>query len=649
MKPVFLCMSQHWLNGVRAWSVQAFLIMLSGLMLLTFDSQASFNNPHELAQLKKRLDQVMEQSKAPGASINIVNRAGESWQYNYGVRDTKTGKPVTSGSLFQAGSVAKVIVAIAIMQQVEQGKLTLDADISHLLPEFEFSNPWQSEHPVTVEHLLLHATGWDAPHPSLMAGFTGNTALTTKQQLAAHPETRTSRWVPGSRQAYNNTGAVVAARIVEVLSGLTFEQYVRQYLFDPAAMPHTGYLNDRDWQQQGTAGYRNGRRAQTQTVFFRAAGGLKTSSQELSRLVLMMLNNGQLDDHALLSASSVNRMTSPERSGLDHGFTPGLKRIHHRGFMFNAHDGAVPGSQALIAWQSDIGIGHVILVNSEGPVINQLQQVVADYETKQYVAQRADIKKPESAKATRALTDDEKKLAGFYRVISTVSERWAPFSQLVAWRLLPAGDALLLGPAPGGKPRRLIPGENGQLLQQSTGQPVLRMTNDPLAGPVLTYGPMTLQRVSGLSVWGPRVILMLTVLTSVIAVICLLFWLPSQIRRSGGFTAGLAASGVTLKLWPAINGLVILTNAAVLLLVSQSPNVMAALTQVSTKTLWVFLSSLLVPVLSGVAAWCWIQQKHAVGKFHRWFGLLAILAQLAFSLWLVSNGLVLNMAIFGWS
>ena len=127
-----------------------------------------------------------------------------------------------------------MFVSLAILKLQEQGLVSLKDKVRDLVPEIEFKNPWSKTAPVLVEHLLEHTTGWDDIHLTEYA--LNDPALSLKQGLDYHPHSRTSRWMPGTRMAYCNSGPPVAAYIVEKITGQTFEDYVEEHFFQPMGM-----------------------------------------------------------------------------------------------------------------------------------------------------------------------------------------------------------------------------------------------------------------------------------------------------------------------------------------------------------------------------------------------------------------------------
>src|SRR5262249_41532913 len=149
--------------------------------------------------------------------------------------DVAANRPATAETLFRIGSTSKAFTSLSILMLVDQGKLSLDDPVHKLVSELWFENPWESTDPVRVVNLLEHTTGWDDIHLREYAKD-APPSMTTLQGLDYDHHSRTSRWRPGTRFAYCNSGPPAAAYIVEKLTGQRLEDFVQQNLFNPIGM-----------------------------------------------------------------------------------------------------------------------------------------------------------------------------------------------------------------------------------------------------------------------------------------------------------------------------------------------------------------------------------------------------------------------------
>src|SRR6185295_17618790 len=180
--------------------------------------------------LEVAIQKIILETNTPAVGIALVNREGPVWIAGLGKANIYEGSDADENTLFRVASVSKIFVALAILKLQEEGKLNLDDKIRDRIPEIAFENQWEATHPVRIVHLLEHTTGWDEIHLVEIA-HNDPTPVSLKESLDFHPHSRISRWVPGTRKAYCNSGYAVAAFIVEKITGLKYEDYIKLNFF----------------------------------------------------------------------------------------------------------------------------------------------------------------------------------------------------------------------------------------------------------------------------------------------------------------------------------------------------------------------------------------------------------------------------------
>ena len=184
------------------------------------------------AELEKKLSELIDVHGVPGAQLCVLD-GDQLTEVAAGVLSQRTGCPSRPDALFLPGSIGKVYTATLVMMLVEEGKLDLDVPIRHYLPDFEVRDP-HARDTVTARQLLSHTSGFDGDH------FTdtgrGDDALAL---YVAGCSDLPQIVAPGKIWSYSNSGYAVLGRVVEVLSGLTFEEALRQRLFVPLELAST--------------------------------------------------------------------------------------------------------------------------------------------------------------------------------------------------------------------------------------------------------------------------------------------------------------------------------------------------------------------------------------------------------------------------
>lgn len=192
-------------------------------------------DPNLSRKLQTAIESILKEAKTPGAAIAIVSRDKAEWIAGIGMADVAAHKPVTAETLFRIGSTSKAFAALAALQLQEEGKLKITDTVRQWAPDVAFSNPWEATDPVRLVHLMEHTTGFDDIHFREYA-LNDPTPITLKDALAFGASSRVSRWPPGSRMSYCNSGPAVLAAVIEKVSGKRFEDYVQEHFFNPLHM-----------------------------------------------------------------------------------------------------------------------------------------------------------------------------------------------------------------------------------------------------------------------------------------------------------------------------------------------------------------------------------------------------------------------------
>src|SRR6266581_2243922 len=232
----------------------------------------------------------------------------------YGSADRQAGKPVSAQTtLFRIGSVSKLFTATAVLQLAEQGKLDLHADVNTYLKTFHL--PATYPEPITLAHLLTHTAGFEDRETGLYP-LTTSDLEPLGQWLAAHLPARVRP--PGELTAYSNYGFALAGYIVEQVSGMPFEQYVEQYLFQPLGMRSSTFRQPlpaslaADLSQGYT--YSNGvyHPNPFDVVQGVPEGAMSTTATDMANFMLAQLQNGRFGSQHILQAVPANEMQTQQ-------------------------------------------------------------------------------------------------------------------------------------------------------------------------------------------------------------------------------------------------------------------------------------------------------------------------------------------------
>lgn len=282
------------------------------------------------AWLDGQIPTALERTGIPGAVVSVVHDGQIIAARGYGYADTGGSEQEADGqvrpvevsaeeTLFRVGSISKLVTATAVMQLVEAGELDLDADIHDYL---DMEIPRAYDEPVTLRHLLTHTAGFEDRLRGLLTEDPDPSDL--RESVVVDPPEQV--YSPGSTPAYSNYGMGLAGYVVERVSGMSFEDYVEQHIFDPLAMdsstfrqPLPGELDLYMARGYHTVGDPP---APFETVAPAPAGAMSATGEDMARFMLAHLDvdltgSASSDDEGLepiLSEESMEIMHAP---GLD--------------------------------------------------------------------------------------------------------------------------------------------------------------------------------------------------------------------------------------------------------------------------------------------------------------------------------------------
>ncbi|MEJ6401594.1 serine hydrolase domain-containing protein [Yoonia sp. 2307UL14-13] len=340
--------------------------LVAGLWLLSFHAVFAQQDDVTLpiddvaAWVDGFVPHAIRQAKIAGAVVVVVDRSGVVFQRGYGLSDWDAGTAVDpERTLFRPGSISKLFVWTAVMQQVERGAIDLDADINTYL---DFEIPPFDGQPITMRQVMTHTAGFEEALRYLFVTDPMPLEDYVKQALPARV------FAPGSTTAYSNYATSLAGYVVERVSGQSFDAYVAENIFAPLGMDRSTFaqplpdeLADQMSQRYNEAG---GPALGFEMFGAAPAGALTASGADIGRFMVAQLNDGagllrpetarMMQDYRAPGIEGLNRMAL--------GFYE--KRVNgHRGI---GHGGDTQGFHSDLTIFPDAGVGLYISMNSSG-------------------------------------------------------------------------------------------------------------------------------------------------------------------------------------------------------------------------------------------------------------------------------------------
>ncbi len=316
----------------------------------------------------------MNDAGIPGASVAIIENGAFVYEKAYGVKHRDQGGAVTTDTVFRFGSTLKMMTAAAVMQQVELGRVNLDAPITQYVPEFQVAGPWPSSS-ITVWNLLTHTTSFPDryDHDMFRNGLAGPTTPTALSDWAGGQSNIPLYAPPGSFWNYSNPNFSLAGLIAESAGGLQYNQYMRERVWGPAGMTSATMLPS-DVLAYGDYAYEHyediftgedviaAPDAYDNWVMGPAGLGFATA-RDLARFALILMNGGS----PILNPASAEMMQSPlvdtqTDDPIFYGFGVMVLQDYF-GANLRMHGGNVFGSSSSLIWAPDFKFAISLLYN----------------------------------------------------------------------------------------------------------------------------------------------------------------------------------------------------------------------------------------------------------------------------------------------
>jgi CubicO group peptidase (beta-lactamase class C family) len=334
-----------------------------------------------LGRIGDTMRRFVDEGKLAGA-VTLVARRGKLAHFEVtGLADVEAKRPMERNTIFRIASMTKPITSVATLLLFEQGHFLLDDPIADYLPEFAQTKVFVREtergievadlaRPITIRHLLTHSSGLTSdsyPQDPVSRLYVrgqvrdpASSLAETVRRLAAKPLVHQ----PGERFTYGFSHDVLG-RLVEVISGQSFDVFLRENVFEPLEMIDTGFAvpaPDRErlasvYSSDGRGGFRCDLTAgdrSAQPVYLSGGGGLVSTSTDYARFCQMLLNGGALGTARLLGRKTVELMAanqwpsgaspSPDPEERGYGYGLGVRTL------VDVAQSGIPGSVGEYGW-----------------------------------------------------------------------------------------------------------------------------------------------------------------------------------------------------------------------------------------------------------------------------------------------------------
>lgn len=337
--------------------------------------------PEVLERTAAGLDSIVERYSAAGLAVAVVDEGKIVYSGTFGYKDLDSKAPWKEEDVLRIASISKSFVATGILQLVEQGKLSLDADVSELMG-MKFRNPDYPRHVITVRMLLSHTSSLSDSN-----GYFSFESLGEKSW---------NSYEPGTAYQYCNLGYNTLGAIIEKVSGERFDQYVYNHILKPLGVyaHHNVHelapdrlvdiytYNKADGTYNCSDAYPSiAYKLENYTLGYSApvfspTGGLKISARDLAKVMMMHMNGGTLNGVKILSPESCTLMQSEITPTNYQGERYGMAMLRTNdlleGHRLVGHDGLALGAHTAMFWHPEKKFGFVIMTNGCNAVTDKV-------------------------------------------------------------------------------------------------------------------------------------------------------------------------------------------------------------------------------------------------------------------------------------
>jgi len=337
------------------------------------------------APVRMSLAELMKTFNVPGLSVAVIENYKITDVKAYGVIAPGSSTPVTTKTLFQAGSISKPVAATGALALVEQGKLSLDEDVNKKLTSWKVpENDLTKTEKVTLRRIMSHTAGLT------IHGFPGydvdDAKPTVVQVLDGQKPANTAPvrvdFLPGTKSVYSGGGVTIEQSLMSDVTGKQFPALMRELVLDKIGMSDSSYEQPLPPTRAAmTAGgaYGDGRAVHGKWHVYpeMAAAGLWTTPTDLAKFAIEIALSKQRKSNRVLSQKMTQQMLTPVMDEAGLGFFMDKDNPGQFG-----HNGADEGFQALLTMNADTGNGMALMADSDNGISVMsyvLRRVVKEY------------------------------------------------------------------------------------------------------------------------------------------------------------------------------------------------------------------------------------------------------------------------------
>ena len=353
------------LSTARAFAVPiALAVALTPLIATAAPGRAQTTDP--ATRIDAYMRGRMPDLRTPGLSVVVVDGDQVIFSRGYGFADREAGTPMTQDTLVQIASANKGMIALAMMQLVEQGLVDLDAPVTRYLPTFSMDDERAAD--ITVRQVLSHTSGI----PASAGGDPVRDEQGLAREVAALADSKL-RFAPGTGYEYANAGYAVALLIVQTVSGMPYDQYLTTRVFEPLRMARSTFdvSTANEWGLTTSYSKYSGVVSPGPLAPY-PTGGVMTSAGDIGHYLVALLNGGTYEGTQVISPASIAQIWTPEPASGGEAYGFGWGEMYVQGMRLLSHAGDIgagggygsSGSQFLLVPERRLAVGVLANMSS---------------------------------------------------------------------------------------------------------------------------------------------------------------------------------------------------------------------------------------------------------------------------------------------
>lgn len=327
-----------------------------------------------IAQMTAYITEQMASNNIPGLSIALVDDQTVVWATGFGNADRENRVDADSDTVYHIGSCSKALLGTAYMQLRDQGRVDIETNLTHYMPEFAMLPRFANYKP-TIRSLLNHQSGLPGDF------FNGMVTTHTLDDYPAWLIDCLQNDYPfapiDERSYYCNSGFVLLSDALRRITGTNFSTATDAMIFSPLGMEASSFLPDKAAISNHLAAAYNtlGERQPPEILNALGSGSMYSSANDLTKYIRMILANGQYNGQIIVSSNGIDTMTAPQGTNLPLNVSGGFmglgwddvsdQRLRYAGTVF-WKDGATYMHSAFLAISRDLKLGVAVIQNTAG-------------------------------------------------------------------------------------------------------------------------------------------------------------------------------------------------------------------------------------------------------------------------------------------